>query len=83
MLFLLLFCGVTVAQESEYGEPLTQARILRDKDFRDPRKSPLEPQDIAAFSGLFYFSFNPAYKVQARFIRTPNEKKVCNADIQR
>jgi uncharacterized protein (DUF1684 family) len=47
----------------------------RDKAFKDIKKSPLAADEIANFKGLLYFPVNPDYRVAARFIRTPYEKK--------
>ena len=50
-------------------------RDFRDREFRDPKTSPLESWDVRRFNGLSYFKINPDYKVQAKFVRTPNAKK--------
>ena len=50
-------------------------RAERHREFSDPSKSPLEQTEVAGFKGLNYFDINPKYRVQARFERTPNEKK--------
>jgi|GEM_PF-171390 len=73
LVFLLSFSAF--AQESEYGEPTEQARVLRDKDFKDAMKSPLELEDFPYFKSLSYFPNNTNYKVEARYVRTPSEKK--------
>ncbi|HEX4899733.1 MAG TPA: DUF1684 domain-containing protein [Pyrinomonadaceae bacterium] len=56
------------------GDPV-EFRAYRDMEFRDPKRSPLETWDVPRFKGLNYFEINPAFKVKARFVRTPNEKK--------
>jgi uncharacterized protein len=56
------------------GHPV-EFRAYRDREFRDPERSPLETWDVPEFKGLNYFKINPAFKVTARFVRTPNEKK--------
>ena len=50
-------------------------RAERHREFNDPSKSPLEQTEVAGFKGLNYFDINPKYRVEARFERTPNEKK--------
>lgn len=66
---------IASAQEYEYGEDINQARVLRDKDFKNALKSPLELEDFPYFTSLDYFANSAMYKVTARFIRTPSEKK--------
>ncbi|MFZ0060703.1 MAG: DUF1684 domain-containing protein [Pyrinomonadaceae bacterium] len=56
------------------GDPL-EFRAYRDREFRDPERSPLETWEVSRFKGLNYFNINPAFKVRAAFARTPNEKR--------
>lgn len=46
----------------------------RDKEFRSKDESPLKPEDFAKFTGLNYYPTDPAFRVEARFTRTPDEK---------
>jgi uncharacterized protein (DUF1684 family) len=50
-------------------------RAERHREFSDPARSPLEQAEVADFRGLNYFDISSKYRVQARFERTPNEKK--------
>ncbi len=77
LLFVLIFVlsFAAFAQESEYGEPTEQARTLRDKDFQDAMKSPLELEEFPYFKSLSYFPNKTVYRVEARYVRTPSEKK--------
>ena len=50
-------------------------RDSRDREFRDPKLSPLESWDVPRFKGLKYFQINPRYKIQANFVRTSKQKK--------
>lgn len=75
LLLIILFTFSAFAQESEYGEPTEQARNLRDKAFKDALKSPLELEDFPYFNSLVYFPVKESFKVTARFVRTPGEKK--------
>jgi len=45
-----------------------------DKEFRDPAHSPFKEKATTDYHGLSYFDIDPAYKVKARFERTPDEK---------
>ena len=53
----------------------TEFRAERDREFRDPKTSPLETWEVPRFTGLKYFKIDPSFKVRATFVRTPNEKK--------
>ena len=50
-------------------------RAERHREFSDPSKSPLEQNEVAGFKGLNYFDIDSRYRVEARFERTPTEKK--------
>jgi uncharacterized protein len=59
----------------DYITSVKKIRADRDREYRDPKQSPLEPGDITGFKGLSYFKITPGYRVRARFVRTPDEKK--------
>ena len=63
------------AQIGDHSGQVKKFRRKRDKEFRDPKQSPLGPAEVAHFRGLSYFKVKPTYRVRARFIRTPAEKK--------
>ncbi len=46
-------------------DALTRFRSGRDDLFRTHPQSPIEPEDLASFSGLHYFEHDPLYRVQA------------------
>lgn len=46
----------------------------QNKEYADPKTSPLEAQYLAAFKGLSFYPVNEKYFVNARFVRTPKEK---------
>jgi uncharacterized protein len=71
----VLLPGYSGARTDELTSKVEKFRLERDKEFRDPEKSPLETDELRHFKGLSYFKINPQFTVQARFIRTPNEKK--------
>lgn len=70
---LFVPCKTTRAQEER--SRAAEFRAERAQEFSDLRKSPLEPAEVPKFKGLSYFKINPKFRVQARFVRTPNEKK--------
>lgn len=47
-------------------DALQRFREGRDRLFKSHPQSPIEPEERASFAGLKYFSFNPAFRVQAR-----------------
>ncbi|MEP6635296.1 MAG: DUF1684 domain-containing protein [Acidobacteriota bacterium] len=62
-------------QSDAHDREVVKFRAGRDKEFRDPKESPLEPAELPVFKALSYFSINPKFRVQARLSRTPDEKK--------
>ena len=42
------------------GDPL-EFRAYRDREFRDPERSPLETWEVSRFKGLNYFNITPAF----------------------
>ena len=47
-------------------DALQRFREGRDRLFKSHPQSPIDPEERASFAGLKYFSFNPAFRVQAR-----------------
>ena len=45
-----------------------------NKEYADPKTSPLEAQDLAVFKSLDFYPVSEKYFVNARFVRTPKEK---------
>ena len=66
---------VSPQMRADRDQAVKDFRAERHREFSDPSKSPLEQNEVAGFKGLNYFDINPKYRVQARFERTPNEKK--------
>lgn len=52
------------------------------KEFTDSIRSPLPKSDIAAFTGHEFFPVDLAYRIEATFTRTPNEKAFKMATTQ-
>jgi uncharacterized protein (DUF1684 family) len=75
-LILLLLCAVTaLAQKSVARAEALKFQAQRVKDFRDPKESPLDEADIPNSKGPVFFPVGAAYRVTARFVRTPGEQK--------
>ena len=66
---------VSPQTHADADQAVKDFRAERHREFSDPSKSPLEQTEVAGFTGLNYFDIDPKYRVQARFERTPNEKK--------
>lgn len=75
VLAMAILFGATALSQTNGPDPVQRFRAERDKEFRDPQTSPLEAHEVPTFKGLNYFAVNPRFKVKARFVRTPNEKK--------
>jgi uncharacterized protein (DUF1684 family) len=43
-------------------------------EFANLEESPLTSEDLKSFKGLDFYPIDPKYKVEASFVRTPNEK---------
>ncbi len=48
-------------------------KVLNEQ-FKEPGKSPLTEADLKNFKELDFFQYNPQLCIEARFVRTPNEK---------
>ncbi|MGH9943994.1 MAG: DUF1684 domain-containing protein [Pyrinomonadaceae bacterium] len=82
IIFSALYCVNTLwlptysrARTDEQQSQVVKFRSEREKEFRDPKESPLEADEVTRFKGLSYFKIHPAYRVSARFTRTPDERK--------
>lgn len=72
--FLAFNLKLVKAQDYYYTTDVKILRDGRDKEFRDANESPLTKEEFSSFKGLRYYSLNPESKVEARLIKTPNEK---------
>lgn len=70
---VLLASSIALAQAG--NSRVTEFRAERHQEFLDPKKSPLEPAEVPMFKGLKYFKIDSHLRLQALFVRTPNEKK--------
>lgn len=67
--FLLLSCAT---HQSLTTHKLSPWQIQENKRFANPLTSPLDTADLATFEGLDFYPYNPAFKIDARLIRTPD-----------
>ena len=45
-----------------------------NKEYANPKESPLSKKDLKKFKSLDFYSIDMAYCIEAKFVRTPNEK---------
>lgn len=74
-LSLLLFTTLAIAQKSDV-DLLTESKVAQDElneEFLNPETTILGDKDFKNFNGLEFFPIDLKYRVEAKFIRTPNE----------
>jgi len=75
ILILILFtCIFAKGQNVDYIKEIKSFQDTLNKEFSTPEESPLTLVDQKTFEGLAYFPIDEKYRVEASFIRTPNEK---------
>ncbi len=70
--FTLITSVLAYAQESHEAEILKWQAELND-EFRNTEKSPLSDKEIKKFKGLEFFPIDSKLRIEAEFVRTPNE----------
>lgn len=68
----LLFPMIAFAQCDEKNAKAFQNQL--DKEYADEKESPLKKSDLEHFKGLEFFAIDPDYCVEAKLVKTPNEK---------
>ncbi|MEX0721162.1 MAG: DUF1684 domain-containing protein [Balneolaceae bacterium] len=73
---LCLFGSVGFAQQPDsiIVKEVVEFREELNADFKDPGESPLTEEDFADFSSLDFFPIDLTYHINARFIRTSDQK---------
>lgn len=79
MRFILLFvflvqCSFGFCQEKFDLAAAKKYQQELNKEYADPKTSPLEAKDLTEFKGLDFYPVNKKYFVNAHFVRTPQEK---------
>jgi len=69
---LLSLCTLA-AQECNKENSLKYQQQL-NKEYANPKESPLTKKDLKAFKALDFYPIDMAYCVEAKFVRTPKEK---------
>lgn len=72
---LLMFVGFLKAQEdSEILMEIKEYQTSENEKFSNPETTILDTEDFKAFKNLDFYPINLKHRIQADFIRTPNEK---------
>ncbi|MFA9187943.1 DUF1684 domain-containing protein [Flavobacterium magnesitis] len=79
MRYILLFvflvqCSFGFSQKKFDAAAAKKYQQELNKEYADPKTSPLEAHDLAAFKTLDFYPISKTYFVNARFVRTPKEK---------
>lgn len=71
---LFLACLSTAAAQQNVQDTAVAAFQKKlNADFKDPEKSPLPEKELQSFKTLDFYPAAPQFKVEAEFLRTPNE----------
>ncbi|MDN4166676.1 DUF1684 domain-containing protein [Cytophagales bacterium LB-30] len=73
LLVLLLSVSSMVYSQNHTAEVKAWQQKL-NAEFADKEKSPLTKKDLRKFKGLAFFPIDSTWRIEARFVRTPNEK---------
>lgn len=73
-LIITLFCFFTAEAQQQIMETSKEAQEKLNKEYADPKESPLEEEDLKQFKGLDFFPIDEKFIVKAQFIRTEKEK---------
>ncbi|TRZ43733.1 DUF1684 domain-containing protein [Robertkochia solimangrovi] len=63
-------------QKEDFMSSVKSFRDELNAEYADPERSPLTQDDLAAFSGLEFFPADSAFRVVAKFTRTPNNETI-------
>ena len=70
---ILMMGGMASAQECSMESSIQYQQQL-NIEYADPKQSPLTKEDLAAFKALDFYPVDLFYCVEARFLRTPDER---------
>jgi uncharacterized protein (DUF1684 family) len=77
-LFLLNFIGISCITFSQNDTAaINDTKRFQNElvhEYADPSQSPLSAKAKKTFKGIHFYPFNEKYVVDAKFVRTPNEK---------
>lgn len=70
----LLTLTFVQGQDNAYSLEIKNYQDTLNKEYANPEESPLTEEDLKTFKSLEFFPINQKYRIEAQFIRTPNEK---------
>lgn len=73
VLFLTSF-QICSSQENDFALEAELSQTELNGNFKNPETTILIPSDFKEFTGLDFYPINLKYRVEAKFVRTPNEK---------
>lgn len=73
-LSVLLFSTIIIAQDQVHISESQAAQNELNEEFTNPETTILEAKDFKNFTGLEFYPIDLKYRVEANFVRTPNEK---------
>lgn len=65
--------SIAVLADQPYDQTLLFQKKI-NKEFSDPKSSPLKKKDLAGFKSLSFFEIDTSFSVMATFERTPDEQ---------
>ncbi len=71
---VFMFCNVIFAQNEAIDSESKAAQIELNEEFSNPETTILEPADFKDFHGLEFYPIDEKFIVEAKFIRTLDEK---------
>lgn len=74
LIFFLFFFAAGFAKAQPEKEDILSFQNTLNREFLDPKRSPLSEKDRLTFQGDTFYPIDLAYRVKATFTRTPNEK---------
>lgn len=73
-LIVSVFFSMTALCQNDIVEDIQQYQDTLNEKFANPETTILEPKDFKRFKGLAFYPIDLAYRVEANFVRTPDEK---------
>lgn len=73
LFFCITFVFITSSQEEQVADIQSYQDELNE-EFTNPETTILEPGDFEHFSGLEFYPIDLKYRIEATFVRTPDEK---------
>jgi len=76
LILLILFsscCFVTAQTNEKIIAEIEEYQASENEKFGNPETTILEPKDLRKFKGLDFYQIDLNYRVEAEFVRTPNE----------